>query len=170
MSEHKKPRHESSSSSSGAIKLKLEVDKQLHELSCLTADLLSTSRPAEKGSSYKSMVDPLVNLNIEILSKNSISKPNVENVGLCTTAQDLVIKNLTAEVDELKRKIVVSANQEKLLQQKEKIIKDLKKEILQSRVWIDDLRAENDSLNTQVLMLQSQHAVVSDSAHVKHES
>ena len=166
MSEHKKPRHESSSSSSGAIKLKLEVDKQLHELTCLTSDLLSTSRPAEKGSSYKSMVDPLVNLNIEILTKNSISKPS-ENTGLCTTAQDLVIKNLATEVDELKRKIVVSANQEKLLQQKEKIIKDLKKEILQSRVWIDDLRAENDSLSTQVLMLQSQQVSNTD---VKHES
>ena len=168
MSEHKKPRHESSSSS-GAIKQKLEVDKQLHELTCLTSDLLSTSRPAEKGASYKSMVDPLVNLNMEILAKSSISKPN-ENAGVCTTAQDLVIQKLTTEVDDLKRKMIVSANQEKMLQQKEKIIKDLKKEILQSRVWIDDLRAENDSLNTQVLMLQSQQAVVSDSAHVKHES
>jgi hypothetical protein len=147
MSESKRPRLES--------KARLENDRALHELQVFTAELLSGARPTDKGSSYKSLVDPLVNFNMEMLVSAAAAggappPPPPASSG----AQEAVIRKLTAEIEELKRQVAATAGLEKQLLKKDATIRELKGEIVQAKQWIDDLVDKNDKLATQLLVAQ----------------
>ena len=159
MSESKRPRLDS--------KARLENDRQLHELQTFTAELLAGARPTEKGNSYKSLVDPLINFNIEILTATAAAAAGTTTAApqppAAAGAQEAVIRKLTAEMDELKRQAAATAALEKQLQKKDATIRELKGEIVQAKQWIEDLIDKNDQLTAQLLVTQQQQPGVNSS-------
>jgi hypothetical protein len=158
---HKKPRQEKGEKSDEWDDLFVpssryyELEQKYQELQSFTQELLSSSRSSEKGSSYKSFLDPLVNLEIEILRENcraagASEKTDVKNM------PDLMIRKLTAEVDSLKKAACVGADLEKKVAKKDAMINQLKLEMVQARLWIDDLSEKNNELESQVYLLECQ--------------
>ena len=98
-------------------KLQLDSEKSLYEVQCFAEELFASRKMCQKGPALNAFVDPIVNLNIDLLlNKIQSSANDPENKGkLCLPGtQDTIIQKLIVENEALRRKESVAKIDEKL--------------------------------------------------------
>jgi hypothetical protein len=102
-------------------KLQLDSEKSLHEVQCFAEELFATRKSSQTGPSVNSFIDPVVNLNIDLLLSriNAISS-EAGNRPLPNTHGGLeaLLNKLISENEGLKRKEAANIANERLSKKK----------------------------------------------------
>ena len=102
------------------LKLQLDSEKSLHEVQCFVEELFATSKSCPRGPVLNTFVDPVVNLNIDLLLhkiRSSASNDHAEMLQLPGSLETLLQK-LSAENEILRRNETIFKVNESLLQKK----------------------------------------------------
>ena len=103
------------------LKHQLDSEKSLYEVQCFTEGVFAIRKSSSSIPAMSSFVDPVVNLNIEILM--SKIKSTSDGVDMKATSHDsdsieALLRKLSDENESLKRKDSVNKSYEKLSQRK----------------------------------------------------
>lgn len=103
------------------LKLQLDSEKSLHDVQCFTEGIFAIRKSSSSVPALTSFVDPVVNLNIELLTskiKSSSDGVDVKAISHDSDSIEALLKKLCDENDSLKRKDSVSKSNERLSQRK----------------------------------------------------
>ena len=103
------------------LKHQLDSEKSLHEVQCFTEGIFAIRKSSSSIPALNSFVDPVINLNIELLmSKIKSSSDGVETKAMSHDSDSIeaLLRKLCDENESLKRKDSVNKSNEKLSQRK----------------------------------------------------
>ena len=103
------------------LKHQLDSEKSLHEVQCFTEGIFAIRKSSSSVPALNSFVDPVINLNIELLmSKIKSSSDGVETKAMSHDSDSIeaLLRKLCDENESLKRKDSVNKSNEKLSQRK----------------------------------------------------
>lgn len=89
------------------VKLQLDSEKTLYEVQCFAEELFATRKSSQTGPSVNSFIDPVVNLNIDLLlSRINATGADIGSKPLPNTHGGLetLLHKLISENEDLKRK------------------------------------------------------------------